>query len=190
MSAASEWDTPHALEEVGAAFSGGFWGFKLGKGDSGRRRQGMLRGPCPPPASGNWAGRSWKDFITRGGWDRALPALGTSESLGCRRVQAGPIDSMGQDKDPDLGVKATGCSLGTLLLWGPWKMLSAWHGAGWHQGPSREPQLSTSRYQKTPGAMLLPGWPHHAQAPSSRLRAPPRSEHCPFCCPHRRFCTD
>lgn len=76
MSAASQWDTPRALEEVGAAFSGGFWRFKLGRGDLGRGCSGVLAHPFP--ASGNGAGRSWKGLITRDGWDRALPALGTS----------------------------------------------------------------------------------------------------------------
>lgn len=76
MSAAGEWDThPCALEEMGGGFP---WGFlcgsniQLGRGDSGRGNQGMLRGRCPPPASGvEGAGRAVQPGV--GGREPSLP---------------------------------------------------------------------------------------------------------------------
>lgn len=101
-----EGGTPRALEEVGAALPGRFGGFKLGREDSGRERQGVLRGPCPPPASGNWAGRSWKGSMT-----------GSPRCPGhCRvpGVQQGAGRTRGFDgagQGPWFGVRAGGAAL-------------------------------------------------------------------------------
>lgn len=77
MGAAGKW-VPHpcALEVMGAGGEqfprGSSVGSssRLGWGDAGREGQEMLGGPCPPPASGTWAGRSL-------GWGGETPSRHT-----------------------------------------------------------------------------------------------------------------
>lgn len=110
MGATGKWDPhPCPLEGTGVPFHGGFLrGFKLGWGGTGRGGQGMLGGPCPPPASATWAGReAWKSAALPGRGRRGAPTpLGTPGPLGFSRV---PLGLRGHDRDPGLGMRAVGC---------------------------------------------------------------------------------
>lgn len=157
------------------------------QGGKGRRCSGVLAHPLP---LGHGLEGAW------GGGERPPP--GTPGLLGFSRVQDGPLDFMGHDRDLGLGRVRTrwwwGGRLGVLLLWGPsrargpWETLSSRHGAGWRwrRGSAREPWFGTSRCRRSPGAAPrcrrchVPPWP----ASSSQLHPPPREQALPPFPPH------
>lgn len=185
VSAASEWGTPSCPGGGGGRLSlevsGGVQttkgGFREGKA---RDAQGSLPTPCL------WE-LGWEElegFISRGGWARALPALGTSESLGWSRVQAGPVDLMGQDRDPGSGVRAGGAAWGCCSCGVPGRCSLP--------GTRGHPGSHSSAHPNARG-LLVPCSPPAGPIVPGLLPLSPilllRSQHCPFCCPHRRFCT-
>lgn len=181
----NERDThPCALEEMGAGFPWGFLGVQTPswaagiQGGEGRECSRVLAQPSRTGLGG--AGR----VSQPGGGRRELsPCPGHIGVPGVYTVQAGPRDLAGQDRGTRFGAPSRGCSLGVLLLWGPWEVLSAWHGAGWHQGSSRGAR-DLPVPCSSPAAPKMPGL-----LPLSSILLLLGSECCPLCCLHRRFCT-
>lgn len=135
--------------------------FKHPAGQGGFRegKSGNAQGSLPTPCL--WGGRSWKGRTARSGWERALPALGASESLG-----------------------VAGCRQDPLIWWGRTGTLFGGESRGVQPGNaalvgSLEDAVCLARGRLAPGAIQGAPAQHIPVPAASQCHAPPRL--APWC---------